>query len=129
MPPAGTQLTVSVLARYLRAELFLADIQPIFGAQTHITRFAIKPDSVQVGDTYIHCGETYSLLKDIMQAYDRGANGIVCASNIPPLAGSFCVQVKSVDFMINSLYPYIQRCLIEDRVELPNLLLRQPRVA
>jgi hypothetical protein len=129
MPPAGTKLTVTILAKYLKANLILADIEPIFGPQTEITRFALTSDSVQLGDTYIHCSENYSLLKDVMLAYKNGANGIICASHIPPLAGSFVIQVLSIELMINSLYPYIQRCLIDDRVESPNLLLRSPRVA
>jgi hypothetical protein len=129
MPPAGSKLTVAILTRFLKANLILADIEPIFGAHTEITRFSINPDSVQLGDTYIHCSENYSLLKDVMHAYENGANGIICASHVPPLAGSFVIQVQSVDSMINTLYPYIQRCLLDDRVELPNLLLRSPRVA
>jgi hypothetical protein len=129
MPPAGTKLTVSIFAKYLKANLILADIEPIFGVETEITRFALNSDAVRLGDTYIHCSENYSLLKDVMLAYEKGANGIICASHIPPLAGSFVIQVRSVESMINSLYPYIQRCLIDDRVESPNLLLRSPRVA
>ena len=129
MPPAGTKLTVSIFANYLKANLILADIEPIFGVETEITRFALNSDAVRLGDTYIHCSENYSLLKDVMLAYEKGANGIICASHIPPLAGSFVIQVRSVELMINSLYPYIQRCLIDDRVESPNLLLRSPRVA
>lgn len=129
MPPAGTKLTVSTFAKYLKANLILPDIEPIFGTHTEITRFALNSDSVQFGDTYIHCSENYSLLKDVMLAYENGANGIICASHIPPLAGSFVIQVPSVEMMVNSLYPYIQRCLIDGRVESPNLLLRSPRVA
>jgi len=64
-----------------------------------------------------------------MLAYENGANGIICASHIPPLAGSFVIQVQSVESMINLLYPYMQRCLIDDSVETANLLLRSPRVA
>ena len=129
MPPAGTKLTVSILTKFLKANLLLADIEPIFGTHTEITRFALNSDTVRLGDTYIHCSENYSLLKDVMRAYENGANGIICASHIPPLAGSFVIQVQSVESMINLLYPYIQRCLIDDRVESPNLLLRSPRVA
>ena len=129
MPPAGTKLTASVLTKFLKANLILADIEPIFGTYTEITRFALNSHSVKLGDTYIHCSENYSLLKDVMRAYENGANGIICATHIPPLAGSFVIQVQSVDSMINLLYPYIQRCLIDDRVESPNLLLRAPQVA
>lgn len=129
MPPAGTKLTASVLTKFLKANLILADIEPIFGSCTEITRFALDARTVQLGDTYIHCGENYSLLKDVMQAYENGANGIICATHIPPLAGSFVIQVQSIESMINLLYPYLRRCLIEDRVESPNLLLRAPRVA
>jgi hypothetical protein len=129
MPPAGTKLTASVLTKFLKANLILADIEPIFGTYTEITRFALNSNSVKLGDTYIHCNENYSLLKDVMRAYENGANGIICATHIPPLAGSFVIQVQSVDSMINLLYPYIQRCLIDDRVESPNLLLRAPQVA
>jgi hypothetical protein len=129
MPAAGTKLTATTLAKFLRGNLILADIEPIFGIETEITRFALNPNTLQLGDTYIHCGESYSLLKDGMQAYENGANGIVCASNIPPLAGSFIIQVSSVDSMINLLYPYIQRCLLTGRVESPTLLLRSSRVA
>jgi len=129
MPPAGTKLTASILTKFLKANLILADIEPIFGTHTQITRFAMNSDTVQLGDTYIHCSENYSLLRDVMRAYENGANGIICASHIPPLAGSFVIQVQSVESMINLLYPYIQRCLIDDRVESPNLLLRSPRVA
>ena len=129
MPPAGTRLTASILTKFLKANLILADIEPIFGINTVITRFALSSDAVRLGDTYIHCSENYSLLKDVMRAYENGANGIICASHIPPLAGSFVIQVQSVESMINLLYPYIQRCLIDDRVESPNLLLRSPRVA
>ncbi|MBT3889092.1 MAG: hypothetical protein HN617_04990 [Planctomycetaceae bacterium] len=129
MPRAGTKLAVSTLTKFLRANLILADIEPIFGTHTEITRFALNPDSVQLGDTYIHCCENYSLLKDSMLAYENGANGIICASHIPPLAGSFVIQVQSVESMINLLYPYMQRCLIDDSVETANLLLRSPRVA
>jgi len=129
MPPAGTKLTVSVLTKFLKANLILADIEPIFGACTEITRFALNSQSVKLGDTYIHCSENYSLLQDVMQAYENGANGIICATHIPPLAGSFVIHVQSVESMINLLYPYLRRCLIDDRVESPNLLLRAPRVA
>ena len=129
MPPAGTKLTALVLTKFLRANLILADIEPIFGPCTEITRFALNSHSVRLGDTYIHCNENYSLLKDVMQAYENGANGIICATHIPPLAGSFVIQVQSVESMINSLYPFLRRCLIDERVESPNLLLRAPRVA
>ena len=78
MPPAGTKLTASVLTKFLRANLILADIEPIFGPCTEITRFALNSHSVKQGDTYIHCSENYSLLKDVMQAYENGANGIIC---------------------------------------------------
>ena len=129
MPPAGTKLTASVLTKFLKANLILAEIEPIFGTRTEINRFALKAQSVKHGDTYIHCGEDYSLLKDAMQAYENGANGIICATHIPPLAGSFLIQVQSVESMINLLYPYLRQCLIDDRVESPNLLLRASRVA
>lgn len=129
MPPAGTKLTALVLTKFLRANLILADIEPIFGPCTEITGFALNSHSVRLGDTYIHCNENYSLLKDVMQAYENGANGIICATHIPPLAGTFVIQVQSVESMINSLYPFLRRCLIDDRVESPNLLLRAPRAA
>ena len=129
MPPAGTKLTASVLTKFLKANLILGDIEPIFGACTEITRFALNSQSVKLGDTYIHCSENYSLLQDVMQAYENGANGIICATHIPPLAGSFVIQVQSIESMINLLYPYLRRCLIDDRVESPNLLLRAPRAA
>ncbi|MBT4694518.1 MAG: hypothetical protein HOB73_14360 [Planctomycetaceae bacterium] len=129
MPPAGSKLTAAILTRFLKANLILADIEPIFGTHTQITRFALNSETVRLGDTYIHCSENYSLLKDVMRAYENGANGIICASHIPPLAGSFVIHIQSAESMINLMYPYIQRCLINDRVESPNLLLRSPRVA
>ena len=129
MPRAGSKLTVSTLTKFLKANLILADIEPLFGIHTVITRFTLNPEFVQLGDTYIHCCENYTLLKDVMRAYENGANGIICASHIPPLAGSFVIQVRSIESLFNLLYPYMQRCLIDERVESPNLLLRSPRVA
>ena len=64
-----------------------------------------------MGDTYLHCASLNSLLSKAAEAYENGANGIVCVSPLPPLAGGFTITIPSLESIHGSQYSLISHLL------------------
>lgn len=105
------ELNCRDLANALGGELLLASIAPLHGDQTIIRRVCLRPDDVSHGATYLHCGSTHNLLNDAALAYRSGANGIICAEHLPPLAGGFTILIPTVEVVHGSQYSLLARLI------------------
>ena len=104
-------VTCQALAVALNGRLTLADIPPLHSEDTLITRIRLDPKSIQMGDTYLHCASLNSLLSNAAEAYEYGANGIICVSPLPPLAGGFTITIPSFESIHGSQYTLISQLL------------------
>ena len=102
------------LANALGGNLLLASIAPLHGEQTIISRLCLRPDDVSHGATYLHCGNAHNLLNDAALAYRSGANGIICAEHLPPLARGFTIIIPTVEIIYGSQYPLLARLISGD---------------
>ena len=105
------EVTCHSLAVALNGKLTLAEIPPLHRENTLITRISLEPESIRMGDTYLHCASLNSLLSKAAEAYEYGANGIVCASPLPPLAGGFTISLPSLESIHGSQYTLISQLL------------------
>ncbi len=105
------EVTCQSLTAALNGQLTLAEIPPLHREDTLITRISLAPKSIQMGDTYLHCASLSSLLTKAAEAYEHGANGIICVSPLPPLAGGFTITIPSLDSIHGSQYTLISQLL------------------
>ena len=85
------------LSERLGGQLSLASIPPLLGQHTVIQRISLEPGLCQNGATYLHVGFSHTLLNNAAQAYENGANGVICRDTLPPLAGGFTISIPSLD--------------------------------
>jgi len=105
------EVTCQSLTVALNGQLTLAEIPPLHREGTLITRISLDSKSIRMGDTYLHCASLNSLLSKAAEAYEYGANGIVCVSPLPPLAAGFTITIPSLESIHGSQYSLISQLL------------------
>ena len=105
------EVTCQSLTVALNGKLTLGEIPPLHREDTLINRISLDSNSIRMGDTYLHCASLNSLLSDAAEAYEHGANGIVCVSPLPPLAGGFTITIPSLESIHGSQYSLISNLL------------------
>ena len=105
------EINCGQLADLLGGQLVLADLPPLLGTQTNVERIALTPEDCTNGATYIHLIASHNLLNQAALAYQAGANGIICAELIPPMAGGFTITLPKMDIVNGSQYPLISRLI------------------
>ena len=99
------------LSERLGGQLSLASIPPLLGQHTVIQRISLEPGLCQNGATYLHVGFSHTLLNNAAQAYENGANGVICRDTLPPLAGGFTISIPSLDVIYGAQYPLITQLI------------------